>query len=360
MQAGDGLIVRVRPRLGRLDRAQVLGLCAAAGALGNGLIDLTSRANLQIRGVNEDAWPLLIERLLALDLIDADPALEARRTILVAPDWHDGDDSVRIAEALTARLADLPELPGKVGFAIDAGPAPILRACSADFRIERGESGGLVLRADGRESGLPVAVEDAADALIALAQWFADSGGGEARRMARHDLPLPPALAGTELPAPSRAAIAPGAHVLGRACGLPFGQIAAAVLAAAMTDHALTAIRLTPWRVLIAEGAPARAIPGFVDDAADPRMRVDACPGAPICPQASVETRALASRLVPLIGGRLHISGCAKGCARAAPADVTLTGREGRFDLALAARAGDPPLRAGLTPSQIFAHFGAV
>ena len=30
MAAGDGLLARVRPPLGRLDRDQILGLCAAA------------------------------------------------------------------------------------------------------------------------------------------------------------------------------------------------------------------------------------------------------------------------------------------------------------------------------------------
>ena len=54
MAAGDGLLVRVRPSLGRLTREQMLGLCDAALAWGNGQIDVTNRANLQIRGVAED------------------------------------------------------------------------------------------------------------------------------------------------------------------------------------------------------------------------------------------------------------------------------------------------------------------
>ena len=46
MMAGDGLLVRVKPRLGRLTRAQVLGLCDAAVVHGNGLIDMTARARM--------------------------------------------------------------------------------------------------------------------------------------------------------------------------------------------------------------------------------------------------------------------------------------------------------------------------
>jgi precorrin-3B synthase len=87
------------------------------------------------------------------------------------------------------------------------------------------------------------------------------------------------------------------------------------------------------------------------------RAGVDACVGAPACPQASVATRDLARLLAPLVAGSLHVSGCAKGCARARPADVVLTGRDGLFDLALHARAGAPSLLGALEPAQIIAHF---
>ena len=97
----------------------------------------------------------------------------------------------------------------------------------------------------------------------------------------------------------------------------------------------------------------------FITDPSSPILRTDACVGAPACPQATVETRSLAHRLAPHITGRLHVSGCAKGCARAAPADVTLTGRDGRYDLAFDARPGAPSSRAGLDAAQILAHFGA-
>ena len=41
MMSGDGLVVRVRPRLARLTRAQILGLCAAAQEFGSGMIGNT-------------------------------------------------------------------------------------------------------------------------------------------------------------------------------------------------------------------------------------------------------------------------------------------------------------------------------
>jgi precorrin-3B synthase len=49
----------------------------------------------------------------------------------------------------------------------------------------------------------------------------------------------------------------------------------------------------------------------------------------------------------------LHVSGCAKGCAHAQAAAVTLVGREGRYDLVLDGRAGDRPILAGLDAKEL-------
>lgn len=360
MMTGDGLLVRVRPRLGRLTRMQILGLCAASVQYGNGQIDATSRANLQIRGVSELGWPDLIAALVLLELVDPDPSTEARRNIIIAPDWRVGDDTDRIARALITRLGELPEMPSKVGFAIDAGAAPLLGEESADFRIERGQDGGLILRADGRATGTSIAPGVEADALIALARWFVETGGIGAGRMTLHKARLPDWAAGEAGPATPAPGLEPGRHNLGAAYGLPFGRIEAQMLADAVSSCNAEAVRVTPWRTLIFEAVEPHPLKGLLLDPAAPSMRADACPGLPICPQATVETRDLASRLVRVIGGHLHVSGCAKGCARARSSDVMLTGRDGLFDLAFHARADDPPARASLTPAQIFDHFGAV
>ena len=357
MTAGDGLLVRVKPRLGRLTRTQLGALGEAAAAFGNGLIDLTSRANLQLRGVSEADWPALLEQLIALDLVDADPDAEKRRSLLVAPEWLPGDDTHRIATDLLARLGDLPALPGKTGFVIDAGPAPLLADAPGDFRIERARSGALILRADGRETGAPVEHGREADALVALAQWFVASGGAEAGRMRRHAAALPAFAAGDWVPASSAPSMRPGVHPLGGAVGLAFGQIDAGTIAR-LLDHPFSAVRVTPWRLLLIEDA-LPADPAWIADPTSPLLRTDACVGAPSCPQASVETRDLARRLDPLVSGRLHVSGCAKGCARALPSDVTVTGRDGRYDLAFDARADAPARHAGLRANALLSLFGS-
>lgn len=361
MMSGDGLLVRVKPPLGRLTAEQVRGLCARAIQHSSGLIDLTSRANLQIRGVPEANWPQLLQELVALDLVDADSEMEKRRNILVAPEWQTGDDTHRIASDLVARLGELPVLPGKVGFVVDAGAGCALGADAGDFRIERGAHGGLILRADGHPTGAAVPPGGEADALIALARWFVESGGVHARRIARHTADLPSWAAGNVPSSPSATPIQPGACRLGTAFGLPFGRVEALVLAELVVrDGGASALRFTPWRVILAEEpVPVTACHGLLTDPADPLLHVDACPGTPYCPQASVETRDLARHLAALVAGRLHVAGCAKGCARQRAADVTLTGRDGLYDISLNALAGSPASQKALSLRQVLAHFGA-
>jgi precorrin-3B synthase len=52
------------------------------------------------------------------------------------------------------------------------------------------------------------------------------------------------------------------------------------------------------------------------------------------------------------------VSGCAKGCARARAAEVVVTGRDGRFDLAFDARAGAAPVHVARSPDALLSLFG--
>ena len=363
MASGDGLLVRVRPPLARLTVEQALGLCELAQDLGSGIIDLTHRANLQLRGVNPSDHDAVVEALCHLGLVDVDPLREAWPSVLVAPCWQPGDDTQRIATQLISRLGELPALPSKFGFAVDAGPAPVLTSAPADVRVERARSGGLIVRADGAAIGHVVgqSVEVAVQALLEMAVWFAATAGTvepPSKRMRSHPLrcAVPCGSGQPEAAADPAALPGPGMSPLGPIYGVAFGQIEAAALSCLLRDSGAIAMRLTPQRSLIMEAGQWCASSAFLTQAGDPLLSVDACPGAPSCASSTVATRivarALASEFNAIISTAprsLHVSGCAKGCARAGAADFTLVGRDGAFDLVRDGRAWDVPALTGLT-----------
>ncbi len=360
MLSGDGLVVRVRPYGGRLDAQQAAGLADLAERYGNGLIDLTSRANLQIRGVSELRHAALLDGLAELNLLDHDPKTESRRNVLVTPFWNENDDTCSLAAELERALGKSDfDLPTKFGFAIDDGRARVLAEASADVRIERDRAGDLMMRADGAEFGRAVARHEAVDAALALAKWFVTSGGanGGRGRMARHiaaGARLPDALRGDIEPAPALTAPRPGLCPQGALVGAAFGQLSCSAL------HDLAArspaLRMTPWRMMVAEGL--REMPSCADLIIrddDPMLRVIACSGAPRCREAHADTRALARALAPHVSpdARLHVSGCAKGCAHAGPAAITLVATSKGFDLIRDGSARDLPVLRGLSSASI-------
>ena len=359
MMSGDGLVVRLRVPMGRLSPDQIRRVAALARTYGNGMIDLSARANLQLRGVTTDSHAALIDGLREIGLVDADLAAEARRNITVTPFWQDGDDSHRVAQALARALSsdDAPDLPSKFGFAIDCGERPVLTGTSADIRIER-SAAGLICRADGAEVGQPVCVETAADAALTLARWFLDTGGvTDGRgRMAAHIATRGTPVGSDTAPLPAAPVPEPGVTPQGTLLGFAFGQTTAESFAQ-LAD--LGALRLTPWRMVLIEGsAITEPLPDFITAPHDPRRRVQVCTGAPGCRQALSDTRdaarAIAAHLSQDSDDTIHISGCAKGCAHPAPAPVTLTAsHDGHFTLIRHGRAGDPPQSAPLTVTQI-------
>ncbi|MFT8674738.1 MAG: precorrin-3B synthase [Acetobacter sp.] len=362
MVSGDGLLVRVRPPAGRLEQTQAAGIARLAAQYGNGLVELSTRGNIQLRGINGGSHAPLIAGLAALGLTDPTPEAEARRNIVVTPYWRAGDGTRDLAERLAHALRDMgqpsPEtsqktstgtppgpasvrtacvadLPSKFGFAIDTGPWPVLRGVSADIRIERDAAGALLCRADGADCGARVTPDTMAGTVLELVRWFM-AGGMRGRMAARlsSGATLPtglasiPALPVRDIPPPL-----PGPTAAGVMVGFAFGQMHAHTLAALA---AIAPLRVTPWRMLLLEG---QAQPPRMDHLLtrpdDPLLRVIACPGAPDCAQGLQATRPLARALAPHIppDAVLHVSGCAKGCAQPGPTALTLVAQQQGFGL---------------------------
>src|SRR5206468_1959881 len=97
---------------------QADGLASIAATLGNGHIDLTRRANLQIRGLREDGLPALHDALDRLGLLED----EAARNVMVAP--LAGPEVRALASALGHALPR--DASPKFGALVDDGPLSIV------------------------------------------------------------------------------------------------------------------------------------------------------------------------------------------------------------------------------------------
>lgn len=360
MAASDGLVVRIRPPAGRLSRAQASAVAALAERYAHPVLELTNRAHLQLRGVAPAQHAPLLDALQRLGLADADAAGEARRNVQVQPLWTDGDITPGLALALGERLAGdgAPALPAKFGFVVDTGPQPCLRGAYADIRLER-HGAGVLVHADGADHGVAVPVAQAPACALALADWFLAAGGAPAGRGRMAALlqrqPLPAAWRQTPVAAAPAAPPHPGPQTTGFLAGLAFGLLPAHTLAV-LAEHG--ALRLTPWRALLVEGARhLPALPELVCTADDARLRVAACTGAPGCEQAAGPTRSLARELAALVppGQRLHVSGCPKGCAHPQPA-VTVVTTPGGLDLVRWGTAASQPAFQGVDRPTLTTH----
>ena len=394
METGDGLIARVRAARGRLSLDQATAAANSAIACGNGAIGLSSRGNLHLRGLSERSLPDLHARLGVAGLIDADPEIERLRNIVASPlDDLDPDALLDLGPsvaALETRLFDdkeLRPLPAKFSFVLDAQGRLPLGDVDADIRFEASREQGLAIYLAGEDAlAAECAPGETGEIAARLGGAFvrlAGAGEGSPRRMralvAR--LGATAIFLGAGVEAKSRArsqrraslgdllgAHDFGAHVVVGAAAA-FGEIAAErFLTLIERARALGAsgVRLTPWRAFLITGLDRRAAPsmlalidqlGFIAGVDDPRLRIAACPGAPACMHGHRPVREDAARWAALMpkgeGVVLHLSGCAKGCARPAPTAATLTATELGYDLILAGRAGDPPARRSLSNAGI-------
>ena len=196
----------------------------------------------------------------------------------------------------------------------------------------------------------------------------AGGGGPQGRRGTRSFNTTSVDVTTTESPSALRAPPPAGEGILKRSLGIldlgsgriavgiaaPFGRLEASQLrglVAIVRDGGATDIRLSPCRALYAEardGAAARAVVesasalGLIVNADDPALKIEACPGAPACRSSSVDTRRTARQLAArAFKGSIHVSGCAKGCARSVPADLVLVGEQGRYNVIHNATARD-------------------
>ena len=357
MASGDGLIVRLRPKFGRITRKVLLSLLDLSENYGNGLLDFTNRANLQIRGVSEGQHTSLIEALYDMGLIDDIIEGSGGRNIILTPTWLEGGLTETLAKEFYASVNCLPTLPSKFGFSIDTEAECSLMKVSSDIRIERSNINGLVVRADGSDLGRAVSAKNAVTAMFEMARWFIETNGVDSGRMVHHlrKTNLPRSWQTTR-PLNIAQSLPNRKNTLGVFLGITFGQTSATALRGLINDSKVRAIRLTPWRSILLEGTEYIEPRHFTFCQANELRAVYACPGAPACSNASIETRELAAKLAKITTKPLHISGCSKGCALPKSASVTITGYNASYDLTINGCAWDKPIKKGMSMSELFEY----
>ena len=297
--AADGALARIRLPGGLVTSHQLHAIADLAHELGDGNVHLTSRGNLQLRGLDRTD-PSLVVRLEAAGLLPS-RTHERVRNILATP--LAGLPAADLDAALCARPA-LAALPGRFLFALDDGRGDV----AAEEPDVCWQAGRILLA--GEDAGLDGA--DPVAALITAAEAFQQVRGSEWRMR--------------ELPASARSAVAQelqqATSVSDRAAaaGEPrhltvaplLGELSAAAVHA-LADAAPRAV-VTPWRtVLLVEPTH---VPAGVST--DPQLAmVSACAGKPGCAKALADVRAdtrsaMAAGTLP--GGRVHVSGCARRC----------------------------------------------
>ena len=346
MQTGDGLLARIRVAGARLSPRQLSELAHLAQHHGNGLVEITARGNLQVRGLTAASATPFADAVSALLPIETGLVIDLSPLAGLDPQEY-GDPRPFAAAIRTGAAAWADRLGPKVSVVIDSGGQIPLAALKADIRLVALSDQLWAVTLGG---GKPQQVD--ADGAIATALALLGALAAMGPEARASDLfPGPSALMDQTPNWPVRLDLTHG-HTTPVA--LPFGSIRGAELIAlcnAAKAAGVETMRLAPDHTLLIDDAPQTLIAsaaalGFITRPDDPRRRISACIGNQGCASGYIAARDIAARLGPHLPPHraLHVSGCPKGCAHPRPADITLVGAPAGIGLVIDGAAGDTPI----------------
>ncbi|MFF4446460.1 cobalamin biosynthesis protein CobG [Streptomyces sp. NPDC001502] len=398
--ADDGFLARVRLPGGLLTVRQASALALAADRFGDGHLELTSRGNVQLRGLADGCGAGLAELLDEAGLLPA-PSHERVRNIVATPmsglDGPGGPDGPDLQAA-----PDRPDAPawalefdrllcaspwaaalsGRFLFAFDDGRGDVA-SLGPDVTV-LGRPGGRALVLLGRAAdAVELAGPDAHRAALTAARYFLDAAaeaGTQAWRVS--ELPAEHALNAAEFGrrleaagiaatpvgpvdrpyAPPPLPSGTGGHDRATLCVLPpLGRLDSAQwrVLVQVADEGSGELRVTPWRSVILPAASARGA-ARVEDAGmilapgSAWESVTACTGRPGCAKSRADVRADARAVADRARGPLpvHWSGCERRCGHprgTAWVDLVATGSGYRL------AAPGRPVRDDVRPSELAA-----
>jgi precorrin-3B synthase len=340
--AADGSLARVRVPGGRLAPAALEAVAGLAATQGNGIIELTCRASLQIRGLAAGDGAAVADALEAAGLLPS-RTHDRVRNILASPVAGRSPASLAATDELVAALdrglcADrqLAGLPGRFLFAVDDG-AGTLGGQRSDVALVAEDPGAFRLSLAGVRTTL--VARDGAQLALGAARAFLELAGGAWRVADLCDGPrrLARLLGGDVLEAlvaaPRAIAVGMLAQRDGRVAVTALPPLGRIDCATAARLAALGELRLSPWRTLTLVDVPVARARGVLDELAALGLVVSAesgwhglsaCAGRSACVRARVDVReAAAERALERGPGSPteHWTACERGCGR--PSDVS-------------------------------------
>ncbi|MEG4286624.1 precorrin-3B synthase [Microcoleus sp. A006_D1] len=384
-RARDGILSRMRIPGGILNVQQCWTIANLVDRYSTGWLQVTNRANLQIRELHSEIAPSTWQELQELGLASRRVEVDPIRNMMASPTAGIDRQQLLDTRPLVAAWDDylqthpeLSELSAKFSIGFDGGEAVSIRNLRNDILLaaERNSTNSeivfrLYLNGDTRiiiEQSQCISVLAAlTNAYVEytkklpridgkkprlrhlLADWGAESYLEEVEK----NLPFALRRSSIEL---SERAIAPngnlGIHPQRQSdfsyigIALPLGRLESKQLrnlANLAQNLASGTLRLTPWQNLVISDIPNSQIFEVKQQIADIGLhssatRLDsclvACAGSSGCASATTDTqshalamaRDLAQKLTIERSINIHFSGCEKSCAQHQPIDITLVG----------------------------------
>ncbi|MFD6277336.1 precorrin-3B synthase [Streptomyces sp. NPDC060209] len=347
-RADDGALARIRIPGGVLTPRQAEALGQAAERLGDSELHLTSRGNVQLRGLAPDCGAELAGLLDEAGLLPSRRHERVRNVVASPLSGLDGLGTTDVRPWLTAldRLLcgsdSATALSGRFLFALDDGRGDV-DALGADLTLLGHGDGGALLRIGDGDAVLRVPAADGPRAALIAAEAFLDSArdtgawrvkdlpDGTAaalpaevvRRLRQADIAVTPARRPRppEALPPVPGPVPGGLHGAALSVGVPLGRLDPAQWRLLSSAGEL---RLTPWRGVVVTGIGSdragsllsgltRA--GLITGPDSPWAGVGACIGQPGCAKSLADVRAEAGAAVGP-AGRLPVywSGCERRC----------------------------------------------
>jgi precorrin-3B synthase len=383
--AKDGLLLRIRIPGGLIDASQLRAIAVIAVTLPDGQIEITSRANIQLRGMQQKDLNNAVGSLESAGLLPS-RSHDRVRNIIASPFAGMASDELLdtspLVRELDARLLTDPmlaELHPKFSMSLDGGGKWYSREID-DLALRAVTSEGerhFHLALGGLSTGLSVGGNHAIDCMIAAAKLCLQiSKQFELPVRGKRIAAMPVAWermmdsfsAFMKPCVPEKQVIAEqvvaeidwpiGIHATRQAGvvsvvpSVPLGRLNAqqAQLIAAIADEHGASLRLAPWRGIVLGAIAAQDVSnvsrqledaGLSLDGKDGYRGLSACAGLG-CDASFADVRADAMLLAQKLAGRdmepgwsVNISGCEKQCAMRNGATAELIANESGYSLKL-------------------------